>query len=374
MSGEPINLCSGQEENNKKLKINPKQIPQKRMLKVAPNNIHLAQKPVMNVLSHKASEPDNTEPNPKPKMKQMKKAIENDVLIKDTEPKTKSNPKLKQMKKEIENDVLVKKSTDPKPKNDIFVKEETKSKDNSVESDGDDSDDSDDNDMANVPLITEMTLSKKETYHYKIIDKYYKTLDIKKVLTFIDIVEKRGKVSLRLIDWFVTKYSCRYKIRLDNNKDDQDIGTGFNVYISYKAQLQSYKKRYFDPFRRKKRLKFKYFFDKEKKVSLCTTIGQLNFFKWAFTNNVVDYVLEHAEIIAKAMTKSNKLNNAKKNGITSITEESGVEMSGTSNVTDEVSNDTSIGKRNNVKKGPVKKVKKVGISKQVQHDSMSVKF
>lgn len=346
MSGEPINLCPKQGENNKKLKINPKHIPPQRMLKVAPKNIHLAQKPTMNVLSHK---PDNNE-----------------------EP-IKQKTKLKQMKKEIENEVLGKSNI--KKDDDVFVKEEPKiikTKDNSTESD--DGDESDDADTSNVPLITEMTLSKKETYHYKIIDKYYKTLDIKKVLTFIDIVEKKGKVSLRLIDWFVTKYSYKYKIRLDNREKDQDVGSGFNVYISYKAQLQSYKKRYFDPFRRKKRLKFKYFFDKEKKVSLCTTIGQLNFFKWAFTNNVVDYVLEHAEIIAKAMTKANKLNNAKKNGVTSITEESSIEMSGTSNVTDEVSNDTSVGRRNNVKKGPVKKVKKVGISKQVHHESMSVKF
>ena len=53
MSGEPINLCPKQGENNKKLKINPKPIPPQRMLKVAPKNIHLAQKPTMNVLSHK---------------------------------------------------------------------------------------------------------------------------------------------------------------------------------------------------------------------------------------------------------------------------------------------------------------------------------
>jgi hypothetical protein len=354
MSGETIN-CPNQGDNNKKFKINPKPIPQKRMLKVAPKNIHLTQKPAMNVLSHKTVDQDikNEEPvKPKPKLKQMKKEIENDVLAKK------------------DGDIFVKGETKPK-----IIRTKQKSRDNNTESDdGDDDDDNDDVDMSNVPLITEMTLTKKETYHYKIIDKYYKTLDIKKVLTFIDIVEKRGKVSLRLIDWFVTKYSYKYKVRLDNNENDQDVGAGFNIYISYKAQLQSYKKRYFDPFRRKKRLKFKYFFDKEKKVSLCTTIAQLNFFKWAFTNNIVDYVLEHAEIISKAMTKSNKLNNAKKNGVTSITEESSIEMSGVSNVTDDVSNDTSLGRRNGVKKGPVKKVKKVGISKQIQHDSMSVKF
>jgi hypothetical protein len=124
--------------------------------------------------------------------------------------------------------------------------------------------------MIKHSLITELILSKKETYHYKIIDKFYKSQNIANVLIFIDIVEKRSKVSLRLIDWFVTKYSYKHKVRITNGTNK--IDNGFNVHISYKAQLQSYKKKYFDPFRRRKRLKFKYFFDKEKKISLCTTI------------------------------------------------------------------------------------------------------
>ena len=85
---------------------------------------------------------------------------------------------------------------------------------------------------------------------------------------------------------------------------------GFNVHISYKAQLKSYKKRYFDPFRRRK--KFKYYFDKEEKISLCTTIGQMNFFKWAFSNDVISYVNDNYMNISKAMVNTNKLDKTRK--------------------------------------------------------------
>jgi hypothetical protein len=184
----------------------------------------------------------------------------------------------------------------------------------------------DTNDKDTTPTISEIELTKKETYYYKIIDKYYKSLDDNKVTMMIDIIEGKSTISLRLLDWFVTRYANKYKIRyfkIENPekpnqiKFDKSIDKGFNVHISYKAQLKSYKKKYFDPFRRRK--KFKYFFNKEKNIYLCTTIGQLNFFKWAFNNHVIEYVDNKYKTISKAMGASNKMDktrkqkNAKKN-------------------------------------------------------------
>ena len=174
-------------------------------------------------------------------------------------------------------------------------------------------------DNENIPEIGEIELTKKETFYYKIIDKYYKNLDKGKVLSMIEIVDGKSKISLRLLDWFVTRYSNKYKIRFDKNdhvsdlkddKFDRKLDKGFNVHISYKAQLKSYKKRYFDPFRRRK--KFKYYFDKEKKISLCTTIGQMNFFKWAFSNEVINYVNNNYNTISKAMVNTNKIDKTRK--------------------------------------------------------------
>ncbi len=173
----------------------------------------------------------------------------------------------------------------------------------------------------NVLEINEIELTKKETFYYQIIDKYYKTLSIKKIETMIDIIEGKSKISLRLLDWFITRYANKYKIRferinnkmIDNDPDDKfdsKIDNGFNVHISYKAQLKSYKKKYFDPFRRRK--KFRYYFDKDKTISLCTTIGQLNFFRWAFTNYVIEYVAENYNAISKAMVTTNKADKTRK--------------------------------------------------------------
>lgn len=226
------------------------------------------------------------------------------------------------------------------------------------------SDTSDDDDTTtDVPLITELSLNKKETYHYKAIDRYYKTLDMKNIQTFIGIVEKKLKVSLRLIDWFVTKYSPKYNIRLDCNDGGKIIENGFNVHISYKAQLLSFRKKYFDPFRRKKRLKFKYFFDKDKKVFLCTTIGQLNFFKWAFTNGIVDYVLNNSDILSKSMTAANKVDKIEK----IKKKDSEVATSATASETDKEINKVNVKKE-------LKKNKKPGIVAKEIERSMSLKF
>lgn len=176
-------------------------------------------------------------------------------------------------------------------------------------------------DVDNVPDISQIEMTKKETFHYKIINNYYKGLSREKVITMIDIVGGKSKISLRLLDFFITRYANKYKIRFErvNNtfiegkpedRFDSRIDEGFNVHISYKAQLKSYTKTYFDPFRRRK--KFKYYFDKDHTLMLCTTLGQLNFFKWAFTNSVIEYVQANYATISKAMLTINKTDKAKK--------------------------------------------------------------
>jgi|688.fasta_scaffold610396_2 hypothetical protein len=176
------------------------------------------------------------------------------------------------------------------------------------------------NDKEIVYDINDTELSKKETFYYKIIDRYYKSLELKKIEMMIDIIEGKSKISLRLLDWFVTRYANKYKVRFEktenknvldcDDKFDKKIDNGFNVHISYKAQLKSYKKRYFDPFRRRK--KFRYYFDKDRKICLITTIGQLNFFKWAFVNNVIEYVNDNYNAISKAMVNTNKIDKTRK--------------------------------------------------------------
>lgn len=144
----------------------------------------------------------------------------------------------------------------------------------------------------------------KELCYYKMIDKYFKNCNIEHINKMMNIINGESDISLRVLDWFVTKYS---KKKYDN-KQQKDIEI-FDVRISYKSQLKSYKKRYFDPFRRRK--KFIYHFNDDKCIS--TTLGQLNFFKWAFAYNIVQHVEKNLSLISKEMNLSNKEDKKKKN-------------------------------------------------------------
>ena len=106
-------------------------------------------------------------------------------------------------------------------------------------------------------------------------------------------VSKGAPISLRVIDWFVTNYSREHDISYVLPQ----TGRRFNVHESYKSQLKAYSKRQFDPFCRRNRIHFYYRED----AMMQTTVGQLNFFRWAIENNVLEYIQTHLPEIEKAM-------------------------------------------------------------------------
>ena len=112
-------------------------------------------------------------------------------------------------------------------------------------------------------------------------------------------------ISLRSIDWFITNFSKKnniyYQLYHDTEGNpslahDSNFHANINVHQSYKAQLKSYSKKTFDPFCRRKRILVP-IGDQE----VDTTIGQLNFFRWALQNGVVDYILSHKKEIEEDM-------------------------------------------------------------------------
>ena len=123
----------------------------------------------------------------------------------------------------------------------------------------------------------------------------------------IPIITSNSKISIRVFDWFVTNYSKKYNTtyRLDDGNPNDRY---FNVYIQYKCQLKAYKKKLFDPFCRKQRIAFYY----DEKKCIITTLGQLNFFKWAVKYRVLDYVEKNIKIITEDMIKTNKADKADK--------------------------------------------------------------
>lgn len=119
------------------------------------------------------------------------------------------------------------------------------------------------------------------------------------------IINGESKISLRIVDWFVTNFAKKnytvYELMLP------DSSQRFKVYNDYKLKLKSYSKKRFDPFCRWERITIPY--DDEKCME--TTIGQLNFFKWAIENNIIDYIDNHYDAIESDMNSRNSTSKRK---------------------------------------------------------------
>ena len=138
------------------------------------------------------------------------------------------------------------------------------------------------------------------------------------------ILSDKKKISLRSIDWFITNYSKKYNtyyIIYENTESktpsfesgSNNYRSNMNVFHSYKSQLKAYSKKKFDPFCRRDRLSFKL----DDEYSVETTIGQLNFFKWAISNLVLEYIELNKDDIENDMNnslKEMKLNHIEKDG------------------------------------------------------------
>lgn len=139
----------------------------------------------------------------------------------------------------------------------------------------------------------------------------------KNINALLPIINGDSKISLRVIDWFVTNYSKKFNISYliteDSNEllllDDELAGKKYRqfvVYIDYKLQLKGYQKKQFDPFCRRSRIDFYYKGEDQKDSYLTTTIGQLNFFRWAISNKILDYVEKYLKVIEQDMNSCYK--------------------------------------------------------------------
>ena len=137
---------------------------------------------------------------------------------------------------------------------------------------------------------------------YDVINVFFLKCSKEEINKIINIIDGKYKISLRFLDWFVTRYCYLYKTSIpvkNNYNKEQD----FNINISYKAQLKSFKKKCFDPFKRKN--KFYYSFgeqnnnenNNENNNSILTTLGQLNFFKWTLSFDIITYVENNFDAI-----------------------------------------------------------------------------
>lgn len=130
------------------------------------------------------------------------------------------------------------------------------------------------------------------------------------------IINGESNISLRIIDWFVTNFAKKnftvYSIPAKNKcstiiNGDESVER-FKVFHNYKLELKAYSKVRFDPFSRRERIVIPY----KDNTYLQTTIGQLNFFKWAIENQVLEYIENNYGEIEADMNSRNSI--SKKNG------------------------------------------------------------
>lgn len=155
---------------------------------------------------------------------------------------------------------------------------------------------------------------------------FYKNKDY--LYRMMRIINGESKISLRIVDWFVTNYSKKYytvynikNVALQRTSVSADSGLNecaitepqkneysrVKVYNDYKLKLKSYGKKNLDPFCRWTRINIP--LDDERVIE--TTIGQLNFFKWAIETKIIEYIEDNYDIIESDMNSRNSTSKRK---------------------------------------------------------------
>jgi hypothetical protein len=137
---------------------------------------------------------------------------------------------------------------------------------------------------------------------------FYK--DQQQLVKMMKIINGESQISLRIVDWFVTNFAKKYYTvyhLADYGETAHRNTDRFKVYHDYKLKLKAYSKRRFDPFCRWERVLIPFGEDS----NMETTIGQLNFFKWAIEHRILEYIEANYESIEGDMNSRNSTSKRK---------------------------------------------------------------
>lgn len=119
----------------------------------------------------------------------------------------------------------------------------------------------------------------------------------------LPLVEQTSPVSLRTLDWCVTNWSKQHNIVCSAQRS----GHFTNVHHAYRTMLSFWKRRLFDPFRRRRRVRLNF-----EGASYETTLGQANFAIWSHESGVLAYAKGHLEEIEKDMNSISQVQKRKR--------------------------------------------------------------
>ena len=159
-----------------------------------------------------------------------------------------------------------------------------------------------------LTTLTRITQTQNDLLTAKLFT-FFKQNNFEPLKKMLAVINGESLISLRIIDWFSTNYAKKhytvYSIPGDSNTGKP--ARRFKVYNDYKLKLKAYSKKRFDPFCRWDRIAFPYVDN----TSIQTTVGQLNFFKWAIENCVVQYVESNYREIEHDMNTRNSISKRK---------------------------------------------------------------
>ncbi len=138
-----------------------------------------------------------------------------------------------------------------------------------------------------------------------IIEYYNNHPDV--IKKFISIVKRKNGMSLRVIDYLCTNFSKEHSIVIGTK--DGHIPRDLNS--DYQKNLNAYNKKYLDPFSRRHKIVITVSYENGLSEERASSIGQMNFFRWFFNNNIDQYLSSEKNKIEAHMKKSE--NESRKN-------------------------------------------------------------
>lgn len=143
--------------------------------------------------------------------------------------------------------------------------------------------------------VEDSILSTRELTLLKYLNTEYTPEVARQVL--LPLITQTSPVSLRALDWAVVNWSKQHNVVCSSRVP----GEMTNINHTYKMALNHWKRKLFDPFRR--RLRVSIVVDGE---AYETTLGQANFALWTYKTGILAYVLGHIEAIESHMNHASQ--------------------------------------------------------------------
>ena len=144
--------------------------------------------------------------------------------------------------------------------------------------------------------VNKASLSPREISLLRFLEKEYTDSIAREVL--LPLITQTSPVSLRALDWCVTNWSKQHNVVCSSQKPGQLI----NIHHSYRNMLYFWKRKLFDPFRRRSRIRVTIDGNDYE-----TTLGQANFALWTHQTGVLAYVLGHISEIENDMNSVSQI-------------------------------------------------------------------